>query len=530
MQGFKEFFLDEVHYTDLYSKGFEAFRKKYNKVVRNKQDGSLYVQFTDHMTQNIDRTPWRNPDHSDPVAVYAYPLRYVINYPADVWYGQTAKYLRVLKNKARNPLRFFKMTEWEAERILMRMGLPTELLRLARKEGKYTGGSNQWAQAFMRAVQLRYDLEPEEGGWGMKHYAVRTGQEQSQLFLKAGYDALIDTARTQKQAAINDREPEQIAFLTRYAFEVVEVFPLRIQRTANHSLTSFEPERDVHGRKLVALVLEALGDRLVSGPVTWNWGSLYWSAKGKRVYINFDRKTDMSLGWGEKQHKALKLSDASKTILRIEHSERGKLGGEYYSDTKFKDIVDDVVSDWNQAKEVENFIPETKEMWEAETKRVQDEETKKRIQKEKEEKDAYNAELRVKLNKLKKHLGLDVPISDSVDYEHLFDFISKWVKTWMQDNKEYNEQGYESAMEALDAYFSDSDKMYKSFETEYEDEDPVELAVHFGYLPREILKDRPDLAAVIKILKEIWSRWPDNIDSNGTFAVSHALRQFEGNK
>ena len=195
--------IHEAHYTDLYSKGFLEFRKKYNSVVRSGSHHNLYVQFSNYASTTLEKTPIVNPDHTDPVGIYAYPLKYVVQHPADIWYGKNAKYLRVLQSQARKPLFVYGMKEDEARLILQRMGLDPNLLDFARKLYQHTG-VNKWSKSLFSAFQMDLQGKPEIDGWLQPRYNVRPNIEQTQLLLKAGYDAVIDTSRTSQQGVINE--------------------------------------------------------------------------------------------------------------------------------------------------------------------------------------------------------------------------------------------------------------------------------------------------------------------------------------
>ena len=88
-------FINEIHYQDKFSKGFLDFRKKWNK--KKNQSYTYYVQFTNAKGDVLDRTSYEDTNHSDPVGNYGYPLKYVIDYPMDIWYGVNARHLRVLE-------------------------------------------------------------------------------------------------------------------------------------------------------------------------------------------------------------------------------------------------------------------------------------------------------------------------------------------------------------------------------------------------------------------------------------------------
>ena len=97
MKYIKDFKLFELHYIDMFPKKFEEFRKKYNKISRTPEGRLLYVQFTNFKGDVLDRTSSETTDHTDPMGNYAYPLSYVINNPADLWYGMDANNLRILE-------------------------------------------------------------------------------------------------------------------------------------------------------------------------------------------------------------------------------------------------------------------------------------------------------------------------------------------------------------------------------------------------------------------------------------------------
>lgn len=86
--------LTEMHYEDFYSKQFVEFRRKYSKM---KKDTSYFVNFNNFYDNILDKRVSPKQDHSDPAAIYAYPLKYVIDHPMDIRYGRNAKFLRVIK-------------------------------------------------------------------------------------------------------------------------------------------------------------------------------------------------------------------------------------------------------------------------------------------------------------------------------------------------------------------------------------------------------------------------------------------------
>ena len=89
--------LNELNFRDTYPKQFQEFINDYKKYKNN---DLYYVQFANHATNTIDKRMYDNPDHSDPMGVYGYPIKYVINYPAGymVWKkGKVSKGFEIKK-------------------------------------------------------------------------------------------------------------------------------------------------------------------------------------------------------------------------------------------------------------------------------------------------------------------------------------------------------------------------------------------------------------------------------------------------
>lgn len=365
--------IDEVHYADTYPQGFVDFRKRYMALSRKGDGSDLYVQFTSK-DNALDRTAVATPDHRDPVGVYAYPLSYVLSHPADVWYGRGARYLRVLKDTSNNKLRLTRIeNETEVSRLLRKMGFNYEqvdqMIKTARKtyKGRYIG-KTKFAKLFMTAAQIDLLSTPEMDTYDRPVYRVRTGAEQTALFRAAGFDAIEDTSRTHAQAVINDREPEQIIFLTRGAFRVVEVIPLRplghvrqgpdddaFRSKLNRldrdlpSMVAPTPDTPRVERPFVATIAKLLGDEIKEGPErsSLNGWSYYWTKKGRRIEIRFEVHDGYFDGkkFGQKNHRSYKLHDQYKTSIKIK-TEFGDIFALRDTRTQFKDILRDLASDW----------------------------------------------------------------------------------------------------------------------------------------------------------------------------------------
>lgn len=365
-----EAILNEVAWQDLYPKAFAAFRTKYLKLQRQKKTTGLYVQFTSHKDNTMDRTAHQTPDHSDPVGNYAYPMDYVLKAPADIWYGKGARYLRVLDDTSKNALHLSYIdSEPKCERALNRLGFHIhdvhKMIELARKHHKdRLKGSNRWAKTFFQCVQMDYlggpigEDKPGMFSKGGLVFRIRTGAEQTALLRKGGYDALIDTARSGAAAVINDREPEQIVFLTRNAFRVLEVVPLRpgVPEGELPAMTSPDPDTTRIVRPLAAQIAAAMDDRITE------WGGdpklrqkvefdgpyrSYWTAKGRRIEVTFDRPVSYYSGkkMGVKKHRGSTIADAYMTKVTV-HSEIGTVTAAGGSGDTFAEVVDQFRTGW----------------------------------------------------------------------------------------------------------------------------------------------------------------------------------------
>lgn len=325
--------LTEVHYKDLYGKGFEEFRKKYSKVPTY----GMYVRFTSIPMDKLDRNPFQNPDHQDPIGVYAYPLSYVLKNPADIWYGMQAKFMGVLESKAKKILQLQELKESDAQQLLINMfGWKVSEVeakwKLARKIslGNIDESTSKVAVTFMALFQ--WDIsDPKEP-------KVRSGAEQTALLRKAGFDAVEDTAKTNKQAAINSREPEQIVFLHRGAFEIIETFSLGQSKSKEGVGISNDPQH--LGRKLAAQIAEVMNDKLTSDEeerANRNGWGFFWTKGGKQIEIKFSRPEsyykDKKIG--EKKHKESKLSSEYFTDINV-RTPVGDFSYQIDSDEEFK--------------------------------------------------------------------------------------------------------------------------------------------------------------------------------------------------
>ncbi len=367
--------VDEVHWTDLYPKSFAEFRKKYLKLKREGKTSDLYVQFSNFKNNVMDRTAVQAADHNDPTGTFGYPLDYVLTHPADIWYGMGARYLRVLQDTSKNSINLaYINSESAAIRALQGMGFTyyqaADALEIVKKNFKYRiKGTNKFAKMFLSAVQvdvLSPPIDHRKPGFfdkGGPEFRIRSGAEQTALFRKWGVDAIEDTARSNKSAIINDREPEQIIFLTRNAFRVLEVVPLRpgIPDDQLPHMTTVSPETPRVERPLAAAIAKAMDDQIsesardksVRQRVNFDAAyHFYWTKKGRRIGIEFDRPASYYDGrkMGEKKHRGDKLSNSYQTKISVK-TELGDITVSGFSDEPFSEVIAKFVRRWHDLKE-----------------------------------------------------------------------------------------------------------------------------------------------------------------------------------
>jgi hypothetical protein len=378
-------YITEVHFSDYYHKNFVAFRQKYLKLMKDYDfdQRKHFVQFTNYKEDKLDKTASQIVDHHDPIGTYGYPMEYVLKHPADIWYGYNAKFLRVLKSiQPQRVLNLQNITEQDAINFIFKLKIgdgwnDSENLyrKVMPKYLKNKGGFVQTrispGRIFFACIQLNPKEEAEETSWGekKKKFKDRTGQEQTELLLKLGYTAVQDTARNQKQAIVNDREPEQIIFLRRDAFEIVEVISLN--QKSDYLSTSMDPVKIE--RPFIQKIAELLDDKISEGPerTSLNGWSYYWTKKGRRIEIEFGwdfESYTKNLKMGEKPHKKSKLYDKNyyHIVIRSEFGD-GKLTLRFPENYKFDEALKEIEKSIVDEKRTD-YHPDQKSKWTPETK------------------------------------------------------------------------------------------------------------------------------------------------------------------
>jgi len=341
--------LVEVHYSDAFPKAFNEF---YAKWKGKKSDPNLYVRFDNgNTTDSLSRGASSNPSHSDPIGTYAYPLKYVIDHPGDIWYGHNSKFIKVIRNKAKNKLLLSSLEWWRMKNLFFRSSIKNDLEQAATYYPDRAKGVTGPGKIFMSAVQMNFDdADPPRSKRkdGYKAPVIRSSEDQTRRILSLGIDALEDRASRLSQASINDREPEQIVWLRPTSFEILDTFRLSDPKTHRSQVIL---DADRIKRKIAALVAGIMGDGLKDHEKNSND---YWTTKERRINIEH---YDSSLQWrmqnlkmGQKKHKMFKKSEKTGFKVNID-SERGKFAFTVFSDDKIKPALGVFAINWKNSPE-----------------------------------------------------------------------------------------------------------------------------------------------------------------------------------
>lgn len=357
--------LQEMHFEDFYSKNFSVFRTKYSK---QKSDSHLFVNFSNYNGDGIIKTMVTTPDHADPSGTYAYPLKYVIDHPMDVRYGKTAKHLRVLKLKTSDVLNLQFLDQYDMNymfRNAKKIGRTfMDIVPYAKKHFDKTHLPALW----FSVMQLSSDgIEKMIAHYSNKNTKnqqlslrefILSATDQTEMFRKLGFSAIVDKASNAKKAAINDWEPEQIIFLSRDAYEVVEVFSMgkSLKVDDDFIVNTSSAYTVMLCARIAGQISNKIGDKIlnIKKPATSNRGGskVFYTAAGRSIWVNMVNDEPIEgKKFGEKKHKQYKTTDLhifSVTII----SEKKTI--QYRSDPKEREehIVGAVTALWKNETEL----------------------------------------------------------------------------------------------------------------------------------------------------------------------------------
>lgn len=333
--------LNEAHYSDTYGQAFVDFVNKYKKI--RPRNGIYYIQFSNY-EKGLYRNAYSFTDHRDPVGIYAYPIDYVLNHPGDIYYGANARFLRVLKKtKTCKTLNLTGMTNDTAKHLIQK--LPEinsfnvrDVMKQARKQFPQKAGGRNWAKTLMTVIQMPWndrEVEFEETSY--------PSDVQTKRILSIGYNCLEDQSKSLNTAAINDKEPEQIVFLSRNAFEVVEEIILHQRQNKDVSyLTANNP--DHLKRRLAQKIAELFNDK-----IKIKQSQNYYTVGGRIIYVYYSFEIPKDIKLGQKSHRTRGESSQHYPIIEI-YSEYGNYKKQYSKSDTFDKILNDIKNNYLSSK------------------------------------------------------------------------------------------------------------------------------------------------------------------------------------
>jgi hypothetical protein len=355
----KERVLQEITYQDAYGPEFVKF---VNKWKGKKKDKNYFVQFSNHNGDYTNKAPYADPNHADPVGVYGYPLWYVIDYPGDIWYGQKAKFLRVLWNKhPEKTLQLQYVGYNDANNFLNKLHISDGRFETTQRKLKHTGISAD-AKTFFSYIQL--DI-PKFNKTGEK--VVRPGMEQTKFLRQLGFYAIEDRAERYQQAVINEREPNQICFLTPVAFEVIDSYQLNQKQTG--AFTYNEPSDEFLRSLVNRIATEVFNDRLVRHQLgTYreypiNYSNTWWTAGGRRIELNVASADNHDRKLGQKPYRQWKKYDWWYIDVSI-YCEYDDIEYRLNTDNSINEFIRDMKEDLAADTPNKDWIPDTRENYE----------------------------------------------------------------------------------------------------------------------------------------------------------------------
>jgi hypothetical protein len=311
--------LNEISFRDAYPRPFSRFYDRYAALASRRD---IYVNFTDAVGNTLDKSFSPRPNHGDPSGLYAYPLNYVIDHPMDIQYGQQARYLRVIQDVSSNKLVLQDITWTQLPDLLSRMGAtePMKLIGQAKRQPHLAASAGRvffWCMQYYLTV-------------GQKTRA--SNAEQTALLRRAGFDAVEDRARSSVEAIIYPDEPEQIIFLKRSAFKVIDVEELRSQQSA--AIYRSDPSEGL--KRLPAMVAVAIGDKLTVSAAAEGDERLYYTAGKRKIVVRLD---GYDFGFG---HRSRGTAGAQSLEVRLTGPDFEPIAQLYPAGTTFEFIAADI--------------------------------------------------------------------------------------------------------------------------------------------------------------------------------------------
>jgi hypothetical protein len=260
--------------------------------------------------------------------------------------------------------------------------------------------------------------------------------KESNLFIKAGYDAIVDDSRSINTAIINDREPNQIIFLKRN-FDIEAIYNLKDQ---SQYLTTPTHDKTL-SRKWISLVLDVMDDKIKEHD-----RDVYYTVKGRRATIVFEQRDTSyrdNLKIGQKRHKAHKKYDDYSATITI-NTEYGDITTRIYEDDRLETSLQYVKDKWEDLLQSSERIENYQKWSKARQKEIDDKQKNDFYEKQKSEKQEKNLKRLEEFKNAVKHwnnkLNTKVILDnlsdlDAIKYIDLYDMIDRKIPFYIKEDR-----------------------------------------------------------------------------------------------
>lgn len=310
-------------FHDKYSKAGPEFFVNFNPVVNDPRDKTILGQESDipapKSGPDTNHPLYKKPDHGDPVGTYVYPAEYVANHWHDLQYGSDMGNLRVLKvNLAtEHTLRLDDMTQDYFLEAMKRLNLEFHVSdfgwlytrnkkdAIAIYEAIFEWEApasphhrvNSYGKVLFKLIQNDYRFAPNvpeddeddedgdgeegedwngymknggdyssagefkyEGQLSVQHFKELSQQKQTKRLMRAGYEVVLDRAKSPLEATIYPDEPEQAICLTKRSYEVVDVYKIDNASQGDQTVKPETKTQEKLTNKAAWLVAKAMGE------------------------------------------------------------------------------------------------------------------------------------------------------------------------------------------------------------------------------------------------------------------------------
>jgi hypothetical protein len=315
--------ISEAHFADVHGAAMRRFHDKYknagpeffvnfNPVVSDPRDKTILGQQSDVPAPrggpDKEHPLYKKPDHSDPVGTYVYPAEYVANHWHDLQYGSDMGNLRVLKVNL-DPEKTLILSDMTQERFIEAMKRLNMEFHVRDHGWIYTRSKrdslaiyeaifeweapasphhrvNSYGKVLFKLIQNDYRFEPNipeddddgedeedanyssagefkyDGPLKVQHVTELTQIKQTRRLMKAGYEVVVDRAKTPLEATIYPDEPEQAVCLTKRSYEVVDTYKIDNASQGDQTVRPERLDREKLTKKAGWLIAKTMGESI----------------------------------------------------------------------------------------------------------------------------------------------------------------------------------------------------------------------------------------------------------------------------